>query len=379
MLQGSRESGFFLPALLPTPGKQAYYDPERQAWQVFRYTEVQRVLFDHTTFTSQRKGLLDPRETKPGTISMTDMDPPEHRRMRTLLAQAFTPRATERLQTQIITQVQHLLDHAVEQGEMDFIEDFAVPLPLLVIMELLGIAQEDVSQMRSWSDTFIAVLHPDSAKAKYAMAAYFGDIVEQKRHEPQDDLISALLKAHMNGRFLTTEEIVHFCFLLLVAGNETTRNLIGNAMLCFQYYSDALAEIRADPALLPGALEEVLRYLPPVTQFPRIASVDTTIDDQDVKAGQWVCPWILSANRDEEQFSEPQAFDIRRTPNRHLSFGTGIHHCMGAPLARLEGQIAFKLFLERFPTITYLPVEADKAEQVKPLSGGVQHLPIAFT
>lgn len=379
MLQGNAESGFFLPGLLPTPERQAYYDAERQAWQVFGYAEVQRVLSDYKTFTSQREGHLDPRETKPGTKSMTDLDPPEHRRMRTLLSQAFTPRSVERLEPRVVLHVQRLLDQVVERGEMDIVEDFAVPLPLIVIMELLGVPQENLTQMRFWSDTFISVLHPDAGRAKYEMAVFFSSLIDQRRREPQEDLISALLSAQIDGTQLAQEDIVNFCFLLLIAGNETTRNLIGNAVMCFDRYPETQAEVRADPGLLPGALEEVLRYLPPVIQFPRIAAMDTTIDGQTVQAGQWINPWIFSANRDAEQFPHSQVFDIRRSPNRHLSFGTGIHHCMGAPLSRLETRIAFKMLFERFPTITCVPTEKPEVDVVKPLSGGVHHIPITFT
>lgn len=378
MLQGNAESGFFLPGLLPTPDRQAYYDPERQAWQVFRYAEVQRVLTDYKTFTSQREGHLDPRETKPGTKSMTDLDPPEHRRMRTLLSQAFTPRSVERLEPRVVMHVQSLLDQVIDRGEMDIVEDFAVPLPLIIIMELLGVPQEYLAQMRSWSDTFISILHPDAGRAKYEMAVFFSSLIEQKRCEPQDDLISALLNAQVDGTHLSQEDMVNFCFLLLIAGNETTRNLIGNAVLCFDRYPDAQSEVRADPGLLPRAIEEVLRYLPPVIQFPRIAAIDTTIDGQAVKAGQWINPWIFSANRDAGQFSDPQVFDIRRNPNRHLSFGSGIHHCMGAPLSRLEMRIAFQMLFERLATITYIPLEKPEKSVLKPLSGGAHHIPITF-
>jgi len=209
------------------------------------------------------------------------------------------------------------------------------------------------------------------------MSEYFLDMIQQRSREPQNDLISALLDAQIDGQHLNQRELLGFCILLLVAGNETTTNLIGNALLCFDEHPEVMEELRAEPALVPGAIEEVLRYRSPVQYMYRRAVADVTIGDHEMRAGQMVLAWIGSANRDEAQFPDPDYFDIRRTPNRHIAFGHGIHFCLGAPLARLEAKIALTMLLERFHEIKRVPgvpLEATGSDLVF----GVKHLPITF-
>jgi cytochrome P450 len=201
--------------------------------------------------------------------------------------------------------------------------------------------------------------------------------VEQRRKLGGQDLISALLEARIDGEYLTSFEIVSLCCALLIAGNETTKSWIGNTIACFDQHPDAMAQVQAEPDLLPTALEEVLRYLPPVPTFPRVAAVDTIIDEQEVKAGQWVIAHMDAANRDETQFSDPDTFDIRRNPNRHLTFGHGIHFCIGVPLARLEAKIALGAMFGRLGEIARVP-DVPLEAAVGPLGYGIKRLLITF-
>jgi cytochrome P450 len=365
------------PGYEPTPGRTAYYDEQRQAWQVFRYQEVQRVLSDYTLFTSNRGRLDNAADHIPTSSSMIELDPPRHNHLRSLVAQAFTPKAVTELEPAIRNLTHQLLDAVIEQGGMDAIKDFAALLPLLVINQLLGVPKVDQQRMRQWCSAYAQGSTPAAWQARGDLLAYFNSLQEQRRKALQDDLVSALLVAQIDGQHLTEAEVSAFCLLLIIAGNETTKNLIGNALLCFDEYPAALEQIYAEPALLPGAIEEILRYLSPTPSFPRVARVDTLIEGQTVKAGQWVTPWIMSANRDPEVFSDPNRFDIQRNPNRHISFGAGIHFCLGAPLARLEARVGLSAMFERLSDIQR--VRTVPPEPIRhPVAYGVYHLPLTF-
>jgi cytochrome P450 len=365
------------PGYEPTPGRAAYYDEQRQAWQVFRYHEVQRVLSDYTLFSSNRGRVDTTANHIPSSASMVDLDPPRHNQLRALVAQAFTPKAITELEPAVRNLAHQLLDAVIERGEMDAVKDFAAPMPLLIINQLLGVPKEDQPQVRQWCMAYVQATTPAAWQARSNLLAYFNNLQEQRRKVPQDDLVSALLAAQVEGQHLTEAEVSNFCLLLIIAGNETTKNLIGNALLCFDEYPAAMEQIYTEPALLPGALEEVLRYLSPVPNFPRVARVDTLIEDQAVKAGQWVMPWIMSANRDPEVFSAPNRFDIQRNPNRHISFGVGIHFCLGAPLARLEARIGLSAMFERLADIQR--VRTVPLEPIRhPVAYGMYHLPLTF-
>ena len=365
------------PGFEPTPGRAAYYDEQRQAWQVFRYKEVQRVLSDYTIFSSNRGRLDTTSNTIPTSASMVELDPPRHNQLRALVAQAFTPKAVTELEPAIRNLAHQLLDAVIDQGEMDAVKDFAAPLPLLVINQLLGVPKEDQQQVREWCMAYVQATTPAAWQARSDLLIYFTNLLEQRRKAPQDDLVSALLASQIDGQHLTEAEIANFCLLLIIAGNETTKNLIGNALLCFDEYPIIMEQIRTEPTLLPGAIEEVLRYLTPTPSFPRVARVDTMIEEQAVKAGQWIMPWMMSANRDPEVFSDPNRFDIQRSPNRHISFGAGVHFCLGAPLARLEARIGLSAILERLSDIQR--VRAVPLEPIRhPVSYGVKSLPLTF-
>ena len=354
--------------------QSVYFNPQYRFWQVFGYEDVQRVLSDYSSFTS---GFGGDQGRDPLSASMISMDPPRHRQLRNLVTQAFTPRSIAQLSDRITTIVNTLLDEVAARGRMDIIDDLAYPLPVIVIAEMLGIPHEDRERFKVWSDAVVGASNPEGGNPQAEMSAYFLNMISQRSREPKDDLITALLNAQIDGQHLNQRELLGFCILLLVAGNETTTNLIGNALLCFDEHPEVMEQLRAEPALIPGAIEEVLRYRSPVQYMYRRALTDVTIRDSEIRTGQMILAWIGSANRDEAQFPNPDSFDIRRTPNRHIAFGHGIHFCLGAPLARLEAKITLTLLLERFHEIQRvrdIPLEATGSDLVF----GVKHLPITF-
>jgi cytochrome P450 len=348
--------------------RPVFRDPRRGAWMVFRYEGVQRVLSDHQRFSSEF-----------GNMSLLNTDPPRHRQLRNLVTQAFTPRAVEALRPRIAGIVEELLDAAAPKGRMDVIEDFAVPLPVIVIAELLGIPIEHRERFKLWSDAVVGggAAGMSHGAARLEMMEFFTGLMQERRRAPRDDLISGLLAASIDGESLDQRELLSFCVLLLVAGNETTTNLIGNAVLCLDEHPEAAADLGAHPELVPGAVEEVLRYRSPVQAMYRVARAEVRLDGQTVHPGETAVAWIGSANRDPGQFADPDRFDVRRSPNRHIAFGQGIHFCLGAPLARLEGTIALAALVSRLG-----PLELDRAG-IEPLPGhllhGVRRLPVRFT
>lgn len=305
---------------------------------VFSYAEVERVLSDHEQFSSEI-----------GRMSILHTDPPRHRKLRNLVTQAFTPRAVEALRPRIVQITNDLLDQVTPLGEMELMRDLAVPLPVIVIAEMLGIPIQDRDRFKAWTDAFItggdSLL--DHVQAQREMTQYFGRLIEDRRRQPREDLISALLAASVDGEALDQSELLTFCILLLIAGNETTTNLLGNAVLCLEDNPDAARELRAEPALIPAAIEEVLRYRSPVQGNLRRARRRVVLADQVVSAGEMVMAYIGSANRDPAQFRNPDDFILARSPNRHLGFGHGIHFCLGAPLARLEAAVALDALQRR--------------------------------
>jgi cytochrome P450 len=375
-VSGSVASRF--PGFDPTPGKPAYFDEQHDAWQVFGYREVLRVLSDFGTFSSSR-GALDPNDTaSTGSDSLNDLDPPRHRHVRSLVTGAFTARVVARMQDWVGELANELLDAVADRGEMDLIGDFSHQLPLRVIGRLVGFPAADLERLRQWGQTSGNVRAPDAVTSQLLMADYFDALIADRTREPRDDLLSALIAAEVDGIRLSRKEIIASCVLLLTAGTHTVRDLVGNAWLCLDRHPDAVADLRADPALIPGAIEEVLRYLPPVPQFPRVAVVDTQIDGQPVAAGQWVMARIPSANRDETEFPRPDEFDIRRQPNRHLTFGYGIHFCLGATLARAETKVALATMLRRLREVRVVPA-ASLVPHVSPFAYGMERIPVTFT
>jgi cytochrome P450 len=292
--------------------------------------------------------------------SMLFRDPPDHTRLRALVSKAFTPRVIEQMRDHIQEIVDRLLERAQRQGGMDVIEDLAYPLPVTVICEMLGVPVDDHASIRGWSADIARSLDviglpsdPSIADrgrvARRALADYFRALVPVRRARPQPDLLSGLLAAEEQGDKLTEPEVIAMCLLLFIAGHETTVNLIGNGALALLRHPDQLARLRADPALIPNAIEELLRYDSPVQRTARITTTDVEIDGRPIAKGAMVVTALGAANRDPAQFPDPDRLDVTRRDVRHISFGYGIHFCLGAPLARVEGQIALGTLLRRAP------------------------------
>jgi cytochrome P450 len=338
-----------------------FHDPESGVWHVYRYDDVQRVLSEHSTFSSRMAGDNPSGTGQLFAASLINTDPPRHRQLRSLVTQAFTPRAVEALTPRISEITDTLLDPAISLRTMDLIEGLAYPLPVIVIAELMGIPAADRDRFKQWSDVIVRPASeepgaPDGqGGAHREMAAYFMGMIEERRRRPGNDLISKLLAAQIDGQHLDAVELLGFCALLLVAGNETTTNLIGNAVLSFTERPGTIERLSAGPALLPPAIEEVLRYRSPVQSMYRVAAADTTLGGRRIPAGSPLVAWIGSANRDPAHFPGPDAFDIERSPNHHLAFGQGIHFCLGAPLARLEARIALQAVISRLPGLALAP------------------------
>ena len=312
-------------------------------------------------------------------------DPPAHSRLRGLMNQAFTSRAVIRLRPRIQEIVDDLIDRVQDQGRMDVIRDYAYPLPVTVIAEMLGVPAEDRERLKSWSDElalFIgsALATPDkyerAGRSILEMREYFHRLVAARRTRPQGDVMSVLIAAGERGEALTEEELVASCIMLLFAGHETTTNLIGNGVLALLRNKDQLELLREDLSLAPSAVEELLRYDGPTQAMVRIAAEDLEILGRRIERGNRIFAMINAANRDPLQFRDPDRLDIRREKNPHLAFGYGVHFCLGAPLARLEAQIAIPALLRRLPELGLL---TDSLEWLNSLVfRGMKSLPVSF-
>ncbi len=361
-------------------------------WLVFSYEDVKRVLTDYASFSSdfsKVKG-AGPAGRDMAAILITS-DPPMHTKLRGLVTRAFTAKAVANLEPRIEQLTHEMLDAVIENGRMDLVDDLAYPLPVVVISEMLGIPPEDRAQFRIWSDQLVrsgdnllgdrqdmgAGGEAGTPLVMEGMGPYLHDIIEDRRRHPREDLLSGLIAAEVDGERLTEADLMSLCSLLLVAGNVTTTNLIGNAMLTFLQHPQDLARLQSEPALLPGAIEEVLRYRSPVQFMFRIATRPVELSGQTIEPGNVVLAFIGSANRDEAKFPHAGRFMLERDPNQHIAFGHGIHYCLGAPLARLEGRVALSIILSRLREMRLAsPWPLPPGDAL--ILHGVRHLPLRF-
>jgi len=327
---------------------------------VFRYEDCQAILRDSQTWSSEFP-VIDAMEGEAGPPrrSMLGTDPPEHTRLRSLVNKAFTPRIVQRLEPRMHAITNELLDAALEQGDVDLIEALSYPLPVTVIAEIIGIPAGDRAQFKRWSDEAVANLgqvflggaDPERMKRQRklfdAMREYFIPLAEERKRQPREDLLTGLVQAEHEGSKLDFEEMLSMLVLLLVAGNETTTTLIGNATLELLAHPEEQKRLREDPGLLPSAIEEVLRFASPVQFDPRRCTRTHTLHGVELRENDFVLCWLGSANRDERVFEASERFDIAREKNPHLAFGYGTHYCIGANLARLEARVAIGALLAR--------------------------------
>jgi cytochrome P450 len=331
------------------------FSADERSWS--RYPQIRR--------QAAREGIPDPYESD--RASMLRMDPPDHTRLRSLVSKAFTPRAVEAMRGRIEEVVVQVLDglpvsagSGRNGGRFELIRDFAAPLPITVIAEMLGVPPEDHGRFRHWSDRAVKTLGESSweemrvgLRAMEELGQYIGEVADQRRANPRDDLISGLVAAEEEGDRLSRQELFTTCVLLLVAGNETTTKLIGNSIVALLRNPEQLDLLRSEPKRIPGAIDELLRYDSPVQLTSRFVTRRSTMHANPLEVGQQLVLLLAAGNRDPEHFDDPDRLDVTRENVRHLSFGQGLHHCLGARLARLEGALALEALITRFPDLRF--------------------------
>ena len=361
-------------------------------WVLTRYDDVVALLRDPRFGRERYRELLQARfgdEAPSGGVSgsMLFRDPPDHTRLRALVNKAFTPRVVDAMRPHIQQIVDDLIDAVRDAKAMDVIADLAYPLPVTVICEMLGVPVGERGEFRQWSvdigRSLDAIAMPSDPTviergnvARRALTDYFRTLAAERRARPRADLLSALIAAEEQGDRLSEAELLATCVLLFVAGHETTVNLIGNGLLALLRHPDALRSLRDDASLIGGAVEELLRYDGPVQRTGRIANTDVELDGHKITEGTLVLGLIGAANRDPAQFPEPDRLDFRRADNRHLAFGWGIHFCLGAPLARVEGQIALLTLARRLPGLALAGSTPEWRESAT--LRGLRRLPVAW-
>jgi cytochrome P450 family 109 len=353
------------------------FDPERNCWDVFCYEDVQMVLQNFKLFSSKRNGNVQ---------TLLDLDPPTHRRYRNLISQAFIPRTIQELEPRITAITHELLAPLQGKQKIDIVAEIANPLPVTVISEMLGVPSDDRKIFKEWSDILVAgtqsvspnVMYKLFAKQEKAMLdlqTYFKRKISKRHINETNNIISKLMHAEVGGDKLSMDELLSFCFLLLVAGNETTTNLISNTMLTLFEQPDILNLLNSNHSLIPAAIDEVLRYRSPFHGMNRFVIEDMEFKGMNLKKGQEVMAWIGSANRDESVFDKPDVFDINRSPNNYLSFGAGVHYCLGSQLAKLEAKICIAEMLKALPNM-----KLDTSKQLRMISStfvyGYKELPV---
>lgn len=362
------------------------------AWILTRYDDALALLKD-PRFTKDIQKIhpegdadRSPQESMFLAISrnMLMTDPPDHTRLRGLVSKAFTPRMIEQLRPRIQQITDKLLDAVQDRGQMDLIGEFAYPLPITVISEMLGIPPADRQQFRTWTQ---AMVNPDEQTDQEEVRTttletflrYIQTLLSEKRAHPGNDLTSGLVQVEENGDQLSEYELISMIFLLIVAGHETTVNLIGNGTLALLEHPEQMRLLQSDPSLIPSAIEELLRYTAPVSlSDERWAGEDVTLYGQLIRKGELVYAALIAANTDSQQFADAGTLDIARQEHQHLAFGKGIHFCLGAPLARLEGQIAIGTLLRRLPNLRLAGNPEQLTWNRNPMLRGLTSLPVAF-
>ena len=359
--------------------RPVYHVEAMQALAISRYDDVSYVLNDPALFSSDGFGQtnIDGR----GTKMLISADPPDHTRLRSLVNKAFTPRMVADMEPRIHEITSALVDAAVERGEMDLIADLAIPLPVTIIAEILGVETERQADFKRWSGSVVAVKMTQEDLDAHELLMqefidYFRAVIEERRKDPKDDMISLLVQAEEREQALSADELISFTLLLLVAGNETTTNLIGNAIRALLDHPDQLERVRNDHSLIPNVIEEALRYDAPVQFLFRRATEDVEIADITIPKDSIVLPLFASANRDDRKYPDGERFDITRNTQGHMAFGHGIHFCLGAPLARLEGAIALEAMLSRLDNIEHAGGEIEVIDS--PFLRGPKHLQLTF-
>ncbi|HEX9131046.1 MAG TPA: cytochrome P450 [Ktedonobacteraceae bacterium] len=373
------------PVTVPMPTKQ-------RAWLITRYSDVLDVLKD-ARFAKNPRNAMSPEQLKkmpwippmfkPLEQNMLDLDSPDHTRLRALVHKAFTPRLIEQMRDQIQVLTNELLDAVEPKGGMDLIADFALPLPLTMIGRILGVPAEDNHKFHRWTKTLLSagtnmnyfVVIPTIMR----FMGYLKKLIKERRAHPKDDLVTALVQAKDGSDQLSGDEVLAMIFLLLVAGHETTVNLIGSGSLALLEHPDQLEKLRSEPAVIKPAIEELLRFVCPVEMATeRYAREDITIAGTTIPRGELVLAVIGSANRDANYFDNPDSLDITRENNKHLAFGQGAHYCLGAPLSRLEGQIAISTLVRRMPNLR-LSIAPDQLRwRGGVILRGLEALPVSF-
>ncbi|WP_434420003.1 cytochrome P450 [Nannocystis pusilla] len=376
------------------PDKPVSYDPATGMWNVYGYAETVHILGNPATFSSDTLRVLPPgvlrssKDMREGNL--VQMDEPDHKKLRRLVSEAFTPKVVADLEPRIAALTHELLDAAAQRGRMELVADLAYPLPVIVIAELLGVPSSDRHLFKQWVDKMLEYsgqfsLVKQSAEQDRAIEIvmeqrqllldYLEGHAKERLQRPREDLLTKLVHAEVDGERLTTNEVVNFANILLVAGHITTTMLLGNTVLCLDAHPEHLARVRADRRALPGAIEESLRFLSPFAALGRATHTETELGGERIPADKLLMVWIAAANRDERQFARPDEYDPTRDPNPHVAFGRGIHFCLGAPLARLEGRVALDILLERFP---HLRTDPDARPEFIPSPNmtGVRKLPL---
>ncbi|HEY8210622.1 MAG TPA: cytochrome P450, partial [Myxococcaceae bacterium] len=365
---------------------------KRRGWLVTRYDDVVAVLKHKALAKDVFRALSRDPDAKlpwfvnmirPITHNMLNRDPPDHTRLRGLVHQAFTPHLVERLRARIQSLTNELLDAMQKKGSADLVADYALPVPVTIIAEMLGVPEGDRARFHRYSSRLVSNTTPLrtalSAPTVLRFARYIRKLIEQRRASPGEDLLTALIRAEEAGDRLSEDELVSMIFLMLVAGHETTVNLIASGTLALLEHPDQMERLRQEPGLMPTAVEELVRFTSPVEiSTMRVAVEDFTVGGVTIPRGDIVTGVIASANRDERHFTNPDQLDIGRDPNRHLSFGMGMHYCLGAPLARLEGSIAIQNLLQRLPRLRLAKPAESLRWRTSFFMRGLHKLPVVF-